>query len=148
MVSAFFCPTRTTEVTQEGVNTGAFLFPLYDFVPHLPPAVLSYSSTSSTYIEVPILWREGFGRPFPSSTMKLTCAYSRSFSAFYRFLPPDTKVRKNPLSPRFEPVTWVPEGYLRGCQLDNRGDRHALWKWKWRVFTHPDSCRHQNLNFP
>ncbi len=31
-----------TEVTQEGVNTGAFLFFIYSFVPHLPPTVHAY----------------------------------------------------------------------------------------------------------
>ncbi len=49
------------------------------------------------------------------------CILTKLFS-YYRFLPPDTKLRKNPLPPRFEPVTWVARR-LRGYQLDHRGDR-------------------------
>ncbi len=41
--SAYFSVRlEPTEVTQEGVNTGAFIFFLYSFVPHLPPAVRAY----------------------------------------------------------------------------------------------------------
>ncbi len=99
LFSAFFRPTRTKPGHTEGYNRGFFLLFYFFFAP-----------PSSCGACLHFLSREGFGRPFPSSTMKSKCVYSRSFSAFYSFLPPGTKVRKKTLSPRFEPVTWVPEG--------------------------------------
>ena len=71
-------------VTQEGVNNGAFSsFYVFFFAP-----------PSSCGACLHVLSREGFGRPYSSSTSKLIFVYSRSFSAIYRFPLPGTKVRK------------------------------------------------------
>ena len=101
LFSVFFCPTRTNcGHTGGGKHRGFFLLFIFLFCPtFLLRCLPSFLS------------REGFSRPVPSSTATSNFVYSRSFSAFYRFLLPGTKVRKNPLSPRFEPVTWVLEGY-------------------------------------
>ncbi len=96
----FSVQLEPTEVKQEGVNTEAFFFFLYSFVPHLPPAVLAYIFIAR--------------RVRPSLSLvdheAEVCVLTKLFS-YCRFLPPDTKVRKKPLPPRFEPVIWVPEGY-------------------------------------
>ena len=51
-------------VTQEGVNTGAFFLFLFFFNAPPPRAVRAF-----------FLPREGFSRPFPSSTMKPNFVY-------------------------------------------------------------------------
>ena len=101
LFSVFAVQLEPTGVTQEGVNTGASFFFLYFF----------YAPPSSCGACLHFLSREGFGRPCPSSTPQSNFVYSRRFPAINRFPLPGTKVRENPLSPRFEPVTWLPEVY-------------------------------------
>jgi len=94
--SELFCPTRTKRGhTEGGKHRGVFLL-IECFWPT-------------------VLLREDFSRPSPSSTTRSNVVHSRSFSVIFRFqLPIRKRVRKNSLSPRFEPVTWLPEGYADG----------------------------------
>ena len=100
--SQLFCPSQPTGVTQEGENTEVFSSFYFSLIAHPPLRCLPSF----------FLWRQGFSRPFPSSRKKSNFVYSRSFKlfSFYRFPLPGTRVRKNPLSPRFEPVTWSLDG--------------------------------------
>ena len=112
MLSVFLCPTNNRGHTGGGKHLGSFLL-LWLF--YAPP-----SSCGDC-----LLSREGFGRPYPSSTPKLSLVYSRSFSAINRFpLRYDSEKNKT-LSPRFEPVTWLIARTLWGYQQDHRSRRRV-----------------------
>ena len=100
----FFCPSKPTGVTQEGANTGAFSFFVF-FSASPPSAVFTSIFLFEKDPAVPSLVDSNIG----------VCQLKKLFG-FYRFRPPATKVREKPLSPRFEPVKWLPEGCVDSNQ--------------------------------
>ena len=80
------------------MSTGANFFCVCVFNAPPPPAVLAY-----------ILSREGFGCPFPPSTMKSNFVYSRSVSACCRFWYESEKKKKH-FRRGMNAVTWSPDG--------------------------------------
>ena len=111
LFSVPFCPIRPNRGhTGGGKHRGFFLLLCFFFAP--PPSCGDC---------LHFLSREGFGRPYPSSTPKSKFVYSRSQSAINRFPLPGTKVRKNNTLAEILTRDLVARR-LRGYQLDHRGD--------------------------
>ena len=96
LFSVLFCPTTRTN---RGHRTGLFSSFYVSFLPHGPPAVLA-----SIFIA---------RRVRPSLSLVNTkvefCLLTKLFS--YTSLSTTRHECEKKLSPRLEPVTWLPEGY-------------------------------------
>ena len=112
LFSVLFCPPRTNRGHTGGETPGLFPFFLCFF----------FAPPSSFGACLHFLSREGFSRPYPSSTPKLNFVCSRSFSATNRFPLPGTKVRIKPTLAEIRTRDLVARR-LRRYQLDHRGDR-------------------------